>query len=65
MSTVSTSRPAKRPPDEPDPFRYGWRYVTVRGSDGKATIDQISLTLEDVLFPETGDFIVQTQRPGR
>ncbi len=60
MSTVSTSRPAQRPPDESDPFRYGWRYVTVRGPDGKVTIDQIPLTLEDVLFPETGDFIVQT-----
>ena len=60
MSTVSTSRPAKRPPDESDPFQYGWRYVTVRGPDGRDTIDQIPLTLEDVLFPETGDFIVQT-----
>jgi Uma2 family endonuclease len=60
MSTVSTSRPAKRPPDEPDPFRYGWRYVTVPGPDGTTTVDQIPLTLEDVLFPETGDFIVQT-----
>ena len=60
MSTVSTSRPAKRPPDDSDPFRYGWRYVTVCGPDGSQTLDQIPLTLEDVLFPETGDFIVQT-----
>jgi colicin import membrane protein len=60
MSTVSTSRPGKRPPDDSDPFRYGWRYVTVRGPNGTDTIDQIPLTLEDVLFPETGDFIVQT-----
>ncbi|MGO9468640.1 MAG: Uma2 family endonuclease [Isosphaeraceae bacterium] len=60
MSTVSTSRPAKRPPDDSDPFRYGWRYVTVRGPDGTETLDQVPLTLEDVLFPETGDFIVQT-----
>jgi Uma2 family endonuclease len=60
MSTVSTSGPAKRPPDESDPFRYGWRYVSVRGPDGTDTHDQVPLTLEDVLFPETGDFIVQT-----
>ena len=60
MSTVSTSRPAKPPLDESDPFRYGWRYVTVRGPDGTETLDQVPLTLEDVLFPETGDFIVQT-----
>jgi Uma2 family endonuclease len=60
MSTVSTSRPAKRPPDDSDPFRYGWRYKSVRGPDGTETLDQVPLTLEDVLFPETGDFIVQT-----
>jgi Uma2 family endonuclease len=60
MSTVSTHRPAKRPPDDSDPFRYGWRYITVRGADGTDTIEQVPLTLEDVLFPETGDFIVQT-----
>jgi len=60
MSTVSTSRPPTRPPDDADPFRYGWRYVTVRRADGTETIDQVPLTLEDVLFPETGDFIVQT-----
>ena len=60
MSTVSTSRPAKRPPDDSDPFRYGWRYKSVPGPDGTETLDQVPLTLEDVLFPETGDFIVQT-----
>ena len=60
MSTVSTSPPTNLPPDESDPFRYGWRYVTVRAADGTETLDQVPLTLEDVLFPETGDFIVQT-----
>ena len=60
MSTVSTSRPATRPPDGSDPFCYGWRYKSVRGPDGTETLDQVPLTLEDVLFPETGDFIVQT-----
>jgi colicin import membrane protein len=59
LSTVSTSRPSERPTDELDPFRYGWRYITVSGPDGTETIDQIPLTLEDVLFPETGDFIAQ------
>ena len=60
MSTVSKSPPMKPYPDESDPFRYGWRYVKVRGPDGTETFDQVPLTLEDVLFPETGDFIVQT-----
>jgi Uma2 family endonuclease len=60
MSTVSRSRAPEPRPDESDPFRYGWRYVRVRGPDGTESFDQIPLTLEDVLFPETGDFIVQT-----
>jgi colicin import membrane protein len=62
MSLVSTAglRVPPSPDPEPDPYRYGWRYVTVAGPDGTETIDQIPLTLEDVLFPEVGDFIVQT-----
>jgi colicin import membrane protein len=60
MSTVSTSRPPKQRPDDADPFRYGWRYVRITRPDGTEKLDQIPLTLEDVLFPKTGDFIVQT-----
>ena len=60
MSTVSTDRPAKPLADDSDPYYYGWRYVTVRQPDGTETLDQVPLTLEDVLFPETGDVIVQT-----
>ena len=43
-----------------DRFRYGWRPVRVVAADGTVAFDQIPLTLEDVLFPKTGDFIVQT-----
>ncbi|MGO9466043.1 MAG: Uma2 family endonuclease [Isosphaeraceae bacterium] len=60
MSTVSTSATTERPRDESDPFRYGWRYVEITGPDGTVTFNQVPLTLEDVLFPEMGDFIVQT-----
>jgi colicin import membrane protein len=60
MSTVSTSQVPKPGPDLPDPFRYGWRYVRVQGPDGTESFDQVPLTLEDVLHPETGDFIVQS-----
>ncbi|MGP0063605.1 MAG: Uma2 family endonuclease [Isosphaeraceae bacterium] len=60
MSTVSTTRPPQPPPDESDPYRYGWRFVRVQRPDGTEDFDQVPLTLEDVLFPETGDFIVQT-----
>jgi colicin import membrane protein len=60
VSIVSLSRPPGPPPDDPDPFRYGWRFVHVQGPDGTEALEQVPLTLEDVLFPETGDFIVQT-----
>ena len=62
MSTVSKSRGPKRRPavSEPDPFRYGWRYVLKAKPVGKELFDQVPLTLEDVLHPEVGDFIVQT-----
>src|SRR5438445_697758 len=62
MSTASKSRPPKPPGPEPDPYRYGWRYVRVVAPDGTETFDQVPLTLKDVLFPEVGDFIVQTTR---
>jgi colicin import membrane protein len=60
MSTGSKSGVLEAPREKPDPFRYGWRYVRVARSDGSESFEQIPLTLEDVLFPETGDFIVQT-----
>ncbi len=43
-----------------DRFRYGWRYVRVVAADGSVTFETVPLTLKDVLFPKTGDFIVQT-----
>ncbi len=65
MSTVSTIRPPTPPSDDPDPYRYGWRYVRVTGPDGLEEFDQVPLTLEDVLHPEVGDFIVQTNAHDR
>ncbi|MGP0062701.1 MAG: Uma2 family endonuclease [Isosphaeraceae bacterium] len=61
MSTVSRSRPPESPRRGPDPYRYGWRYVAVTAPDGTETFDQVPLTLEDLLFPQEGDFIVQTR----
>ena len=61
MSTVSRRPPSKSPPPpESDPFRYGWRYVRVTRPDGSVALDQVPLTLEDVLHPEVGDIIVQS-----
>jgi Uma2 family endonuclease len=62
MSTVSRRRGSKPPPPppEPDPFRYGWRYIRIVRPDGTEDLDQVPLTLEDVLHPEVGDIIVQS-----
>jgi Uma2 family endonuclease len=61
MSTVSGRPPSKtQPPPGTDPFRYGWRYVRVIRPDGTEALDQVPLTLEDVLHPEVGDIVVES-----
>ena len=62
MSTVSDRTTAKPPgpPDGPDPFRYGWRCVRIVRRDGTEELDRVPLTLEDVLHPEAGDIILQS-----
>jgi colicin import membrane protein len=63
MSTINDPRvepsPVPVPGSEADPFRYGWRYVPVKQPDGRVELEQVPLTLEDLLFPEEGDFAVQ------
>ena len=41
--------------DPTDPFRYGWRYVQRERDDGTVDVEQVPLTLEDVLHPREGD----------
>ncbi len=62
MSTVSRGRSSgsQAPPREPDPFRYGWRDVRITRPDGTVDLDRVPLTLEDVLHPEFGDTILQS-----
>ncbi len=43
------------PRQEVDPYRYGWRYVHSPQPDGTTVVEQLPLTLEDVLHPEEGD----------
>ena len=45
--------------DGDDPLRYGWRYVRRVQPDGTEVIDQVPLSLEDLLYPEEDDFVVQ------
>ncbi len=42
-----------------DPYRYGWRYVCRTGAAGRTVWEQVPLTLEDVLHPQEGDFVIQ------
>lgn len=42
-------------------FRYGWRYVRHEHPVNGYIYEQIPLTLEDVLYPEVGDFIVHSK----
>ncbi len=59
MTAPTTLAPIQPPPD--DPFRYGWRYIRREGPEGSPEFDQLPLTLEDVLHPQEGDFIVHSE----
>ncbi|MCS7290252.1 MAG: Uma2 family endonuclease [Roseiflexus sp.] len=61
---TQTTAPATAPdaPPADDPFRYGWRYVPRPTPDDPHHVEQVPLTLEDVLHPEVGDFIVHSDR---
>jgi Uma2 family endonuclease len=55
MTETATPQTVRR--DDPDPFRYGWRHV--RAPDGMLTMEQVPLTLEDVLHPQEEDRFVE------
>ena len=58
-SLVVAPATSEQAPDA-DPFQYGWRYVRHDLPDGNYTVDQVPLTLEDVLHPEEGDQVPQS-----
>jgi len=45
-----------------DPFKYGWRYVKRTLPNGKTELEQVPLTLEDVLYPEEEDFHITSKQ---
>lgn len=61
MSTVSRTPDLAGPPPGGDPFRLGWRYVPRTLPDGRTTVDQVPLTVDDVLHPQEGDFRVHSE----
>jgi Uma2 family endonuclease len=50
---------------EPDPYRYGFRYVRRRQPDGTETLETVPLTLHDVLHPQEDDHVVENSRHER
>ncbi len=61
MTNVPT-QPVPPTDADADPFRYGWRFVPRPTPDDPHNLEQAPLTLEDVLHPEVGDFIVRSDR---
>jgi Uma2 family endonuclease len=57
QSLVPTPPVPPSPPADANPFRYGWRYVRRIAADGREVLDEIPLTLEDVLHPQEDDVI--------
>ena len=58
--TTATPQPVPHTDADADPFRYGWRLVPRPTPDNPYHLEQVPLTLEDVLHPEEGDFIVHS-----
>ncbi len=48
-----------------DPFRYGYRYVKRVDEHGAETWEQVPLTLLDVLHPQEGDYVIQSDPHAR
>ena len=60
--TTATPQPVPHTDADADPFRYGWRLVPRPTPDNPYHLEQVPLTLDDVLHPEVGDFIVHSDR---
>jgi len=58
--TTTTPQPVPLTDADADPFRYGWRLVPRPTPDNPHHLEQVPLTLDDVLHPEVGDFIVHS-----
>jgi Uma2 family endonuclease len=61
MAEPVRSLPADREPHD-DPFFYGYRWRTVRRPSGEVVEEQVPLTPDDLLDPELGDEVTQSDR---
>jgi Uma2 family endonuclease len=60
MSTVTDPQAKPLPGSVDDPYRYGWRDVCETRPDGSQKWTRVPLTLEDVLHPQMGDHILES-----
>jgi Uma2 family endonuclease len=51
--------------EQPDPFRFGWRYVQQISPSGVKERVRVPLTLDDVLHPQEGDHIPDNSQQAR
>jgi Uma2 family endonuclease len=61
MAQPARKLPPFGAPEAPDPFRYGSRWRRVRLPSGEVTEQEIPLTAEDLLDPELGDEVTQSE----
>jgi Uma2 family endonuclease len=57
---VTPPSPAPTPTDAHDPFWRGWRDIIHKGPDGVVRVEQVPLTLEDILHPQEDDHVVHS-----
>jgi colicin import membrane protein len=66
LYTVSMADPVRKQPAggvlDDDPFFYGSRWISVRLPDGRLVDQQIPLTPDDLLDPQPGDQVTQSDR---
>jgi colicin import membrane protein len=62
MNPHETQKQRRAPANDQDPWRYGWRYVQRPDAPDGTGLERVPLTLDDVLHPEVGDFIVHSDR---
>ena len=64
-SSLSAPSAARRSHEPLDPFRFGWRWQTVKRRDGTSERVQVPLTPADVLHPQEDDEIPQNTAQAR